>query len=365
MYQYLKKLLTKRIIFFQKRIDEVYLKRSSRQYMKSLIRKRNLPKLTTEEVKQAKSYYKTKGYKLSNTYWHRYYKAMNGEFHKDYVPFDIFKSIISPRLNQQRQYPALLDKNMLYNIFKDFKQPIHVVQNINGFYYVNNQIVDVTDAIKACNSNSNHFIIKPTVGSGQGRMVNAFTVKDSMTSYKNLSLLELFKLYHKDFIVQEFLEQSDLLNSLNPSSVNTLRVVSYLNKEGVHILASVLRIGKPGNSTDNFSTGGIFCGVLEDGQLKDKGFNPKGTQFTKTSTGIILKDCKIPNYDKVQEMTKSMHFKVPYFKIISWDIAINKSNMPVLIEYNTYKQGIDLQMASGPLFGKFADEILDMGLKPY
>ena len=55
----------------------------------------------------------------------------------------------------------------------------------------------------------------------------------------------------------------------------------------------------------------------------------------------------------------------PYFKIISWDIAVNKSNMPVLIEYNPYKQGIDIQMATGPLFGKFTDEILDMGLKPY
>lgn len=365
MYQYLKKLLTKRIIFFQKKIEELYHKRSARQYMKSLIRKRNLPKLTIEEVRQAKSYYKSKGYILKNTYWHRYYKSINGEFHKDYVPFDIFKSTISPRLNQQRQFPALLDKNILYNLFKDFELPKYVVQNINGFYYVNDQIVKLEDAINACNSSSNQLIIKPTIESGQGRMVNAFTVEDSLTSYKNLSVIELFKLYHKDFIVQEFLEQSDLLKSLNPSSVNTLRVVSYLNKEGVHILASVLRIGKPGNSTDNFSTGGIFCGVLEDGQLKDKGFNPAGKVFTKTFTDIILKDCKIPNYDKVQEMTKLMHFKVPYFKIISWDIAINKNNMPVLIEYNTYKQGIDLQMATGPLFGKFADEILALGKKPY
>jgi hypothetical protein len=365
MYQYLKKLLTKHIIFFQKRIEELYHKRTSRQYMKSLIRKRNLPKLTNEEVRQAKSYYKSKGYILKNTYWHRYYKSINGEFHKDYVPYDIFLSKIGPRLNQQKQWPALLDKNMLHTIFKDFEQPKHVVQNINGFYYVNDQIVDLNDAIKAFSSNGNHFIIKPTLESGQGKMVNAFTVKDSMTSYKNLSLVALFKLYHKDFIVQEFLEQSDLLNSLNPSSVNTLRVVSYLNKEGVHILVSVLRIGKSGSSIDNFSAGGILCGVLEDGYLKDKGYDPKGTQFTETATGIILKDCKIPNYDKVQEMTKSMHVKVPYFKIISWDIAINKSNMPVLIEYNTYKQGIDIQMVIGPLFGKFADEILDMGLKPY
>lgn len=357
LHQYLKKLLTKRIINYQKRFAELHLAISTRRYMKSLIHKKKLPKLTVEEVKQAKSFYKSKGYKLKNTYWHRYYKAMNGEFHKDYIPFDIFKSRIIPRLNQQKQWPALLDKNLTYNLFKDYQQPKRIVQNINGFYYINEQIVDITEAIKACNTYRNRLIIKPTIESGQGRMVNAFNVENSLTSYKNLSVVELFRLYHKDFIVQEFLEQCDLLNSLNPSSLNTLRIVSYLNNEGVHILASVLRIGKLGSATDNFSTGGIFCGLLEDGQLKDRGFNPKGTIFTQTSTGIMFKNCKIPNYDKLQEMAKSMHYIVPYFKIISWDIAINKRNKPVLIEYNTNKQGIDLQIASGPLFGKFIDEI--------
>ena len=70
--------------------------------MKSLIRKKKLQKLSSEEVKQAKSYYKLKGYKLKNTDWHRYYKAMNGKFHKDYVPFDIFKPRLIPKLNQQK-----------------------------------------------------------------------------------------------------------------------------------------------------------------------------------------------------------------------------------------------------------------------
>jgi len=363
MYQYIKKLLTKHIINFQKRFELLHLTLSTRRYMKSLIDKKKLQQLSIEEVKQAKSYYKSKGYTLKNTYWHRYYKAMNGEFHKDYVPFDIFKPRLIPKLNQQRQWPALLDKNLSYNLFKDYEQPKRIVQNINGFYYINDQIVDRMEAIKACNSCTTKLIIKPTLESCQGRMVHAFTVENSLTSYKNLSVEELFKLYHKDFIVQEFLEQSDVLNSLNSSSLNTLRVVSYLNHEGIHILASVVRIGKQGSSTDNFSTGGIFCGLLENGQLKDKGYDSKGTVFTKTADGAILKDCKIPNYDRLKEMTKSMHTRVPYFKIISWDIAINKSNMPVLIEYNTKKQGIDLQIASGPLFGKFSDEILALGLK--
>ena len=87
--------------------------------------------------------------------------------------------------------------------------------------------------------------------------------------------------------------------------------------------------------------------------------------MTVTPSGIVLKDCKIPNYDKVENMVKSMHYVVPYFKIISWDIGININNLPFLIEYNTHKQGIDLQIAAGPYLGEFTDEILALGLEPY
>ena len=66
---------------------------------------------------------------------------------------------------------------------------------------------------------------------------------------------------------------------------------------------------------------------------------------------------------KVQDMVKSMHYIVPYFKIISWDIGISKDDLPFLIEYNTHRQGIDLQIASGPLLGKFTDEVLALALK--
>ena len=58
-----------------------------------------------------------------------------------------------------------------------------------------------------------------------------------------------------------------------------------------------------------------------------------------------------------------MHQIVPYFRIISWDIGINKDDLPFLIEYNTHRQGIDLQMAAGPYLGQFTDEILELALK--
>ena len=237
------------------------------------------------------------------------------------------------------------------------------MQNLNGFYFINDDIVSLDEAVEACKSYIKPLIIKPTIETGSGKMVNRFLTEGEKTSLENQSIKDLFKVYKKDFVVQECLEQSDVLKSLNPSSLNTLRVVSYLNDQGVHITTSVLRVGKDGCITDNFSTGGLFCGIEENGELKGKGYSPKGQVVETSYTGINLNECKIPNYSAVKEMVKSMHFVVPYFKIISWDIGLDKNNTPYLIEYNTTKQGIDLQIAAGPYLGKFTDEILAMGLK--
>ncbi len=108
--------------------------------------------LSPQQKKIAKDYYKAHGYRLNNTYWHRYYYAMTGEFYADYIPEDIFRSRIAPRLNEQKQWPALLDKNLIYNLFKEFAQPVSVVQNINGFFYVDGKLTHEDAAAEKCRS---------------------------------------------------------------------------------------------------------------------------------------------------------------------------------------------------------------------
>ena len=339
--------------------------KNTRKYIKDSLRRVYIPQLSQRQIKAAKDYYMARGYNLNNTYWHRYYTGVTGEFHEDYVPLDIFRSMISFKLNQRKQWPALLDKNLSYNLFKEFKQPKRIVQNVNGFYFVNNKIVSQAVAEDACNINNKTLVIKPTLESGKGKMVEIFMVENNQTSVKNYSVTELFKRYKKDFIVQEAVEQNEALNALNPSSLNTLRMVSYLRDDGVHILSSAVRIGEPGSKTDNFSGGGMFCGIKKNGQLKEKGHTKSGEIKDTTLNGAILKDIKIPNYDKVKTMVEAMHLKIPYFRIVSWDIGIDKLNEPVFIEYNSCYQGIEIQIPNGPLFGKFADEILALGREPY
>ncbi len=366
IYSLLKRLLTKHVLTSKKCFFEFNSKMDSRRNIKQLNSKNKTPKLKPSQVEAAKTYFKSRGYTLNNTYWHRYYTGLNNQFHVDYIPDDIFKSIISPRFNQMRQWPALLDKNLSHIVFKDFNQPNGVVQNINGFYYINTKIVDEQRAIEVCNAIQKPLVIKPSIDSGGGKLVTTFTVKDRLTSYRNLTIPQLFEVYKKDFIVQEFVEQSQALKLLNPSSLNTLRLLTYLRPDGVYVLSTLLRIGQPGSHIDNFSIGGIIIGVNAEGYLQNKGYTKKGDSVYKTTTNITFEGFQIPNYVSVVKMVKAMHPIVPYFKFVSWDIGLDKTDTPIFIEFNTYNQNIDMhQIANGPLFGKFTDEILELGLKTY
>ena len=365
-YYLVKRLLLKRVLKYEKRLHEFNLKMTARRQVKNMIKTNRSPRLSFQEIKAVRAFYKSKGYSIKNTYWHQHYKAVNGEFHVDYIPEDIFRAIISPRFNQMKQWPALLDKNLYYQLFKEFHQPKPVVQNINGFYYVDEEIVSEEQAAEVCYNSKMPLVIKPTIESGKGKMVESFSIKDGVASHNQLDILSLFEFYKKDFIIQEFVEQSEAMKKLNPTTLNTLRIMTYLRPDDVYILSAVSRIGKPGSRTDNYSAGGILCGITQEGHLKKYGYTLKGEKMEKTYTGIVLEGYEIPSFPDVVKMIKAMHKVVPYFRIISWDIGIDKNNAPLLVEYNTYYQSTRVhQTPNGPLFGKFTDEILAEGLKPY
>jgi len=346
--------------------DIAYFYKLKFQYRNVINKKiKNKPKkLSKQQVSEIKNFYSKFGYRNIKTSWHDFYFSSNNFYSVEYVPEDIFHATISKRINQMRQWPSLLDKNLLGLIFKDYNQPEVVIKNVNGFYFINGRIVSESVAVEKVNNVKKKMVIKPSIESGNGQGVEPFSIHKGNTNYKDLSVKGLFSHYKRDFIIQIVVEQDLTFKSLNPSSLNTLRVLSYLNKNGVHVLSTIVRIGKEGSFTDNCSTGGIACGVNRSGELKKHGYFNDGKVTLKTDCGILLESIKIPSLKKVINQVKTMHLLIPYFQLVSWDIAIDNKGFPLLIEYNTYHQDITIhQLANGPLFGAFADEILMQGAK--
>jgi hypothetical protein len=333
-----------------------------RKLIKSKFKNHKIADLSKSQKKSITQYYKSQGYNNIRLTWHKFFIGSNNIFSTKYLPDEIFHPFVQNSLNSAKQWPALLDKNLLEVLFKGYLQPESVLKNINGMYFINDKAVTEEDVIEKCKNSSERLVIKPSIESGGGKKVFDFYVNDSITTYKNFSLTELLRLFKKDFIIQKVLSQNKQLKQLNSSSLNTLRIMSYLKDNKVYVISTVLRIGKSGMFTDNSSSGGIVCGVSEKGFLKEYGYYSNGKRTQKTDSGYDLKEFEIPSYDLALKMVKEMHYKVPNFKIISCDVAINVDNQPVLIEYNTYRQDIRIhQLANGPVFENYLSEFLEIG----
>jgi hypothetical protein len=203
-------------------------------------------------------------------------------------------------------------------------------------------------------------IVKPTIETGGGKNVMLFTNTNGVTDYKNYTLQELFVHYKMDFIIQKAVQQHPTMALLNNSSLNTFRVMSYLKAGTVVILSMVVRMGREGAITDNSTTGGLSCGVNNDGTLNHTGYkNKTGKRFTTTDGGVPFRDIRFPFISKVYDVVQKAHKKLPYFKLISWDLAIDKNAEVVLIEYNVGGQDINIhQLNNGPVLNPLIQDFV-------
>ena len=66
-----------------------------------------------------------------------------------------------------------------------------------------------------------------------------------------------------------------------------------------------------------------------------------------------------PYYQDVFDKIVNLLLQVPLFRMVSWDVAIDESDEPVLIKVNLSDGELDFhQLNNGPLFGEDTDEIL-------
>lgn len=312
-------------------------------------------KLTKEQKKEVQDYYKSMIGKKVPLYSHEYFYSRTGYFTKEYVPTNLYHCELIRKANYYPFMHAYSDKNM-QDILLEKDHTAHVIlKNMNGYYYYEGKPVSEEDAISLC-SNLEKAIIKPTMRS-KGKGVQALIVKDGKTNIDDLTIGQLFKQYSKNFIIQRCITQHEKMSALNPTSVNTIRVLSYRSDMEVLIIYSVIRIGRKGQVVDNQSAGGISTTITEDGKLGKVAFGGYNKDnILKTDTGIVLEGYEIPSYDKAIEMVKRLHLKLPFANIVGWDIAIQEDGEPVLIEFNTNTGLSQSAFKSG--MGKYTERII-------
>ena len=272
---------------------------------------------------------------------------------------DLYHTVITPMLNRRPEYLALANKGLFRMLLGHvgIRQPATLCRRTDGLFYdAADNPISAADAA-AIIAGAGRAFVKKAVDTWGGLDVLAYDSAEMTPE----ALRETIGRMGRNWIAQEPVGQCDELNRLNPNSVNTLRIMSYLRRDGsVTVFPAVLRMSSDKARVDNGSSGGLACGVNPDGRLKDVARPIKGDVFsTHPLTGTRFSDIVVPGYSHIQQQVRDAHARVPQFRLIAWDIAIDRDNEAVLIGLNT-NGGLNItQLNNGPLFGSHTREILD------
>jgi hypothetical protein len=150
------------------------------------------------------------------------------------------------------------------------------------------------------------------------------------------------EIYQKMFdfgswMVEEPILQSKEMSSWNASSVNTVRVASFLTREGVHHnLMPFFRAGRAGFIVDNGFRGGIGAGIdVETGRVCTEGFDEHGHHYEQhPDSGVHYIGWQMPDWDALLRLTEEIHRSLPsYHCYVAFDLAHTPQGW-VLVEGN-------------------------------
>lgn len=286
---------------------------------------------------------------------HKFYLNACDNFDVRYIPSSVHYTKIDKYFNDWERARIIDNKTDYQRLFPGVNQPESILTRSNGFWYQANHIINESKIADIVHSNTPCFIKIATESEG-GKGVY-YIDKDNSVSYIN-QVLDQIK---GDVIIQKAIVQSKELSLLNSSSVNTIRIMTLLNLDGsVSLCSACLRMGVAGARVDNASSGGVVAGIDNNGYLKKYAYKPTGERFLKHPTsGIVFEKFKVPSFDKCKELVSSLAPNYPYFRLVSWDIALNQNNDPVLIEANLCSGELDFhQLNNGPIFGDQTEKIL-------
>ncbi len=243
---------------------------------------------------------------------------LNSKQRATYVTRTINNTII--RACNNREYYHIFDNKVEFN--QVFNQ------------YLKRDWLDMRSAskedLKSFLSGKTAIIAKP-VDASCGEGVQKFTQEDFADSE---AFYEKLKADASAQLLEDYVVQHPELSALYPYSVNTLRIMTLIKGETIHIIASI-RIGNGGKVVDNINNGGMVTQInLETGELMYPACDMDGKLYEiHPMTGHPIKGFVIPYWKEAVALCKEAALVIPQIRYCGWDVAITPEG-PVFIEGN-------------------------------
>ncbi len=233
------------------------------------------------------------------------------------------------KYNDPRDLPLFHDKWRVYQHYREF------------FHR------DVCPVI--CSNNRSEFlefakrhprsIVKPTNKScGYGVKIIDTSVQPPKEQF--VSLVKSGK-----YLCEELVTQHPVTEKLNPTSLNTVRIVTILDDTCVRLFYPFLRVGRYGSIVDNGGAGGIIIPIdPETGKLNRVGRDELGRYYNEhPDSHISFGDILLPMWQDAVQLAETLARIRPQNRCVGWDIAVTPDGW-IMIEANLRGQFIGQQM---------------------
>lgn len=129
------------------------------------------------------------------------------------------------------------------------------------------------------------------------------------------------------YILEDFIEQHRLLSNINPSSVNSIRVYTIVDKKGnTDILSASLKVGVSDSIVDNAHSGGYAYPIdIETGIICGRGCrenNPFEMFYFHPESNVKMLGLEIPHWNILKNSVLKAALVIPDSRLIAWDIAV-------------------------------------------
>lgn len=125
-------------------------------------------------------------------------------------------------------------------------------------------------------------------------------------------------------LLEDCIVQHPDMAALNPSSVNTVRIITARYHGKVLPLGAGLRVGGAGAHLDNFHAGGCAYPLdIKTGIIHGPGSDLEGHPYLRhPSTGRIMPGFQVPHWDELLDTVCRAALVSPRIGWVGWDVAI-------------------------------------------
>ena len=281
--------------------------------------------------------------------WLYVYTAIAGEFKEGWIPDNYYADHVIPAW--KGNYGEVSSLNALQCLIGIGFFP-DLLYRVNGICMLpDRQVISAQQALEILSANESGLVFKAD-GGMQGRSVMILRKGD----VRQLDLRSL-----PDGVFQRFILQHPDLARFHPRSVATLRLTTVIGLCGQESLrAAYVRFGS-GQDGHVKSASHLRVPVdLSTGLLSETGYTTSWCRINRhPDTLEVFGGSGIPGFAEAVDLVLRAQREMPFARCIGWDVAVDSSGKPHILEWNGGHNDIKFSEATmGPCFADLGWESL-------